>query len=346
MTSAAPVIDRPSNLSLVDFIDDELCDASITELATLHEPLPTHLWERALRQPLREFLSRPGKQFRAELVRTSYALGGGKDRLPHDLPLVVELLHAGSLIVDDIEDESPYRRGEPALHRVCGLPLALNTGNFLYFWPLALIERLDVAEPVRVALERAATRAILRCHLGQALDLSARITELEQSEVRSTVAAATALKAGSLTELAASLGALCAQADPARARALARFGREVGIALQMLDDFGSIVSAQRCAKGHEDLTHARPTWPWAWAASELAAPAFDELRGLERRVCSGDAHPEEVARRLRELLAERGRECIHQRLHSALDTVRAALGPSPVIGELVLELQRLEASYG
>jgi hypothetical protein len=105
--------------------------------------LPPHLWERALLGPAREFLRRPGKQFRARLVEACWMLAGGAPgNMPAELPLIVELLHAGSLIVDDIEDGSHVRRGAPTLHEIYGTALALNTGNWMYFWPLALIDRL------------------------------------------------------------------------------------------------------------------------------------------------------------------------------------------------------------
>ena len=56
-------------------------------------------------------------------------------------PRMFEIIHAGSMIVDDIEDDSSERRGAPAVHRLHGLPLALNAGNWMYFAPFRLVER-------------------------------------------------------------------------------------------------------------------------------------------------------------------------------------------------------------
>ena len=84
----------------------------------------------ALIDPAHDILGRPGKEFRSRMLESCWTLAGGEPgKHPERLPLVVELLHAGSLVIDDIEDDSQTRRGEPALHRSYGVPLALNTNQ-------------------------------------------------------------------------------------------------------------------------------------------------------------------------------------------------------------------------
>jgi geranylgeranyl pyrophosphate synthase len=130
--------------------------------------------------------------------------------MPERLPLLVEILHAGSLIVDDIQDGSAYRRGKPALHVLVGVPLALNAGNWLYFLPHRLLQDLRLDSHVELELRRALDRGVLRCHYGQALDLGVRLGSLSQREVRGVVSLCTRLKTGSLLELAAEVGAIAA----------------------------------------------------------------------------------------------------------------------------------------
>jgi geranylgeranyl pyrophosphate synthase len=302
-------------------------------------------WDAALADPLRDFLSRPGKEFRAELVRASWTLSGGAGEPPRELPLIVELLHAGSLIIDDIEDGSSSRRGQPALHRGYGVAKALNAGNWLYFWPSSLIERLALEPETELALHRAINRALLDSHYGQALDLSLCASELSQSELPAVVALLTRLKTASLFELAATLGALAAGATTERRKALERFARDLGVSLQMLDDLGGIKSERRRAKGCEDLLHDRPTWPWAWLAKGLAAEPFGEMRNLAEQVRRQAIEPDELMRRIRERIAARAKHELHRQLHAAFDALRTGLGNNPALGELVLEIQRLEASY-
>lgn len=308
--------------------------------------LPPALWENALLGPLRDFLGRSGKEFRARFVTAAWQLARDCDSvMPAQLPILVELLHAGSLIIDDIQDGSAYRRGEPALHCRYGTPLALNAGNWLYFWPMRLLQRMGFSPEVELALHRLFSNTLLRCHQGQALDLSVHIGRLQQGRVPAAVAAATRLKTGGLMELAASLGATAADAEPKRLDAIARFGREFGTCLQMLDDLSGIVNERRCHKGHEDLMNGRPTWPWAWLADTPDEVTFNRLQHLQRDVQRGDVHPEALAEQLRDTVRDVGRVQIRRQLERAFDALEATVGPHPTLEELKTEMARLERSY-
>jgi len=297
------------------------------------------VWEQALTGPAREFLGRPGKELRARVVETFYRLAGGRPgALPPELPLAVEVLHAGSLIVDDIEDSAATRRGAPALHHLVGLPVALNTGNWMYFWALEL---LAAAAPPSIL--RTAVATLSRCHRGQALDVAICVCELPQAEVAGVVGATTALKTGSLMELAATLGAAAAGASTAVTGAFARFGHAFGVGLQMLDDLGSDTSPGRADKGAEDLGNGRPSWPWAWLAEQASELRFTELRHHGRAVVAG-ADPAPLAARLAEAVAGHGRAQVHQHLDAALTCLDDAV-PSAELGELRAHIERLEQSY-
>lgn len=308
--------------------------------------VPERLWERALFHPLRQACARPGKEFRGRLCGVAWDLAGGRGHPPAELAAIVEALHLGSLIIDDIEDGSTQRRGAPALHRVVGVPLALNAGNWLYFWPGELLSRAKLAPELELSLRAAIDRAVLRCHYGQALDLSVRVTELRRREVPDIVFGTTRLKTGSLMELAAELGALAAGAEPTKLRALSTLGRDIGIALQMLDDLTGITSERRCHKGHEDLLEARPSWAWAWLAECVDDVSYLRLRGLEEAVVRRDLHPEVVAEQLRALVPDHGRAAIRERLTSSLASCREIFGSAAGLGELENELSRLERYDG
>jgi geranylgeranyl pyrophosphate synthase len=87
---------------------------------------------------VRDFLQRPGKGLRPALcIATTRALGG---RTGHALPAAagLEMLHNAFLVHDDIEDGSDSRRGTPTMHRVAGVPVAVNAGDAM----IALAGRL------------------------------------------------------------------------------------------------------------------------------------------------------------------------------------------------------------
>jgi len=343
MTNRAFAVELPC--TLLELLADEFSEPRLAKSLGQEHCVPEHLWDAALVGPLTDFLSRPGKEFRARLVRLGWQLSGRSTEPPAELPLIVEALHSGSLIIDDIEDESTQRRGAPALHCRYGLPRALNAGNFLYFWALELLSRLGLPPITELAVHRAFSRTLLACHQGQALDLSVDIAALAQAEVLTTVSAVTQLKTGKLCELAAHLGALAAGASQSKAQAIAHFGCELGVGLQMLDDLGGIVSERRAHKGHEDLRHGRPTWPWAWAAETLDPREYHPIQRLGRAVATGGEHPECLAIELRTAVGKFGRAEAHRRLARALAGLSEAVPEPRVIAELEHELSRLEKSY-
>ncbi len=239
---------------------------------------------RALLQPIRELTARRGKRVRGQVVALACRLVG--DDLPaRNCELaaeVVELIHAGSLIVDDIEDGSPVRRGEPALHLRYPMPVALNAGNWLYFWPFELLKELAVEEPRRLQVYEACQRMLLRAHFGQAIDLGAKLDSLAQHEVPQVCVASMRLKTGALMGFAALLGAAAANAPARLLPVLDDFGCDLGVALQMFDDLGNVIGRCEPAKRYEDLLLARPSWVWACAADCPAEQYLEFSRAIAR----------------------------------------------------------------
>jgi geranylgeranyl pyrophosphate synthase len=341
----ALLAELPQN-PLQRLLEEHFSEASLGELLGLGSAaLGQHIWGRALQTPVAQFVERPGKAFRADLVARSFEIAGGQGPCPPRLSAIVEILHAGSLIIDDIEDESSSRRGGVALHRLHGLPVALNAGNWMYFWALGLIEHVGLGSDVQLALYQWALRTMLRCHHGQALDLTANVYELRQDEVPSVVLATAELKTGALMELSAVIGAVAARATPQIVAELAAFGRGMGVALQMLDDVGGLVSEKRCHKGHEDLLFGRPTWPWAWLAAELSSERFEELCKQGREVAARKLHPEALARVMQRHLRGSGRVRVRRHIHRSFARLEAVLGASTASAALREQLHHMEKSY-
>ena len=337
--AAAPA----STFDLQEVLVDLLAAMPAESLGT---PLDLRYWEAALLDPARDILRRPGKGFRSQLVASSWALAGGTPgQQPQELQFLVELLHAGSLVIDDIEDASETRRGEPSLHRRFGLPLALNTGNWLHFLPLALLSRLGLQRDLALALYADIADAVVLSHQGQALDLSLRVTSLRQSEVPAFVAQVTQLKTGALLRLAALMGARAAGAAPETLTALAHFGTRVGFVLQMADDWSGIAVDRRRNKGFEDLQLGRPTWPWAWLAESRDPVGY---AGIARAAELAAAAPEveEVLLRLRAQLHQTAPGLIAATMQGALHELVRVLGPSPALDDLAEQVQRLSQAYG
>ena len=340
---------RPEETPIFRLIRAEFTQARLAAVLDLggHE-VHERLWTASLSGPLLELFGRPGKEFRSRLVEVAYRLGcDGEPSVPMHpgLPLLVEVLHAGSLIVDDIEDDSKYRRGKPALHVMVGTPLALNAGNWLYFLPHSILEQMKLDPCVELELRRAVDRGVLRCHYGQALDLGVKLGSLAQREVHDVVSLSTRLKTGSLLELAAEIGSTAAGASAELREALASFGRTYGVALQMLDDTSGLYEQRRLHKGHEDLLHARPTWPWAWLSKQLDEVSYSRLQHRAREVERRELHPEVLAEALRKQLGSTPYRAVHDTLSGALKNLERHVGSRRLLDPLVEEIERLEQAY-
>jgi len=320
-------------------------------LALLDEHLAPALTDGTIRSEVseatlvgiaRELLGRPGKQFRARLVELAFELAGGEvGELCPVIPQLVEIVHAGSLIVDDIQDDSPERRGGPALHRLYGVPLAINTGNWLYFAAYHLIDRTGLTEGAALEIYRRLTRTMFRSHQGQALDLAIDVTAMRQRDVLELAEAAAALKAGELMSFAAALGGLAAGAILPTVESLARFGAALGVGLQHLDDAGGLRG--RRDKGREDLAGHRLTWPWACLAGELDTVGFTRLQHKLRDARDGDL--DELIDELAGLLGEDAHHRAHVRLDGARVMLTEQFAGHPALSAVDAELARLERAY-
>jgi len=287
-------------------------------------------WEDVLLSPVNDILGRPGKAIRAELVDAGFAVVRPCEPAPDAAVALVEILHAGSLVIDDIEDDSKTRRGGRAIHRVHGTAKAINAGNFMYFLALQQIEELALEPARELRLHRMVTRTLLDCHRGQALDLGLRLGEVPQAEVPTVVAETSLLKTAALTELATGLGVLAAGGSDVQVAAMAGFGREVGLALQQLDDLGNLTGKGPPARRYEDLRNGRLTWPWAWAAEVLHPIDYQGLEAVARALSGAQLGLRPNARALAEALlrvtGEHRRQVILHRLRGMLSELAASFG--------------------
>lgn len=342
-----PAGSAPTWNDLIEQQKPDLLHAS--DHPSVSAPVRESHWENALLAPVREILSRPGKAIRASLVEAGYALVR-----PGETPLapaiaLVEILHAGSLIVDDIEDDSPVRRGGRAVHRIFGIPTALNSANWMYFLAVDQIGRLDLPPEAALALHRRANRTMLDCHRGQALDLGMRIGEVARVEIPTLVAEITLLKTGALTALAMAVGAIAAGGSAEQVACAEKFGRDLGLALQQLDDMGDLASKRAGKKRHEDLHHGRLTWPWAWAAETLDALSFARLEAAAISVREtrqgGRPNTTALAARLMEIAGPLRRNFVANRLRRSLAELGALFGEGSATKQLGAQVRLLEESY-
>ncbi|KAJ1678140.1 hypothetical protein EV182_004690, partial [Spiromyces aspiralis] len=108
----------------------------------------------------------PGKNIRSQLINAFDCwLKVPKDKLDI-VTEVVTMLHTASLLVDDVEDSSELRRGVPVAHMIYGVPMTINTANYVYFLALKKVNELNDPKATEVF-----TAELINLHLGQGMDL-------------------------------------------------------------------------------------------------------------------------------------------------------------------------------
>ena len=191
----------------------------------------------ALSDPVWELLDRGGKRWRA-IICLLFLDGFGED--PHEYveyACIPEVLHNGTIIVDDVEDGAEMRRGGPALHHLYGVDVALNAGNAMYFLPLKVVGHnpggLDDA--TQLELYNMLMVELNRTHLGQGMDIcwhnqpGIDISEDHYLEM-------CACKTGCLGRMVARIAAIIANQPDDVEEHVAKYAEEMSIAFQIGDD--------------------------------------------------------------------------------------------------------------
>ncbi|MEW5870249.1 MAG: polyprenyl synthetase family protein [Chloroflexota bacterium] len=176
-----------------------------------------------------------GKRIRPMLVLLTAQAAGGSWQTALPAAAAVELIHNFSLVHDDIQDQSPLRRGRPTVWTQWGVAQAINAGDALYTLAFLALRPLPQAISTERTL-RACSVLAETCLLltqGQYLDLAYEARGDLHVEAYWPMVSG---KTSALLAACGALGALSAQAEEAVIDAYRRFGSLVGIAFQVLDD--------------------------------------------------------------------------------------------------------------
>lgn len=248
---------------------------------TLYEILSYHMgWEESASH-------QHGKRIRPLLLLLTNAASGGRWFDSIYAACAVELLHNFSLIHDDIEDNSPLRRGRPTLWKKWGIATALNSGDALFslsFISLSHLSDYYDAELV-LAVQKIFNNTCLLLTQGQHLDIS------YEKQSKLTVEAYWPMVRGKTAALLASsaeIGALLAGVDTSTRLNYRNFGHALGLAFQVQDDLlGIWGNANLTGKSIEsDLVTGKKSLPVLYGIN-LNGPFAERWK-------KGPIHPEEV----------------------------------------------------
>ena len=286
--------------------------------------------------PARDLLLRGGKRWRPLLMMLFYNLYRSDDDILPLTPLV-ELPHNGSLIIDDIEDSSDFRRGKPAVHILYGTDLAINTGNFLYFLPHICVDSSNFPDEIKLAAYRYYNESVTKLHIGQGLDI---LWHRDKDYIPSVDEYMTmcSFKTGGLAQLCGRLGVRAGGGSEETALAMGEACKQMGVGFQILDDVTNLTTGNPGKKRGDDIVEGKKSLP-VILCSQMGGNmtrlkeifAYAGEHGIEK---AGDAVEEAIALIQATGAVEKAREKALSILKESRNTIMNSYPASPVLDEI------------
>lgn len=210
-----------------------------------------------------------GKKLRSKLILSI----AGESEQSIKLCAVIELIHLASLLHDDIIDESSLRRGAKSLNAEFGAKNALMLGDILYskaFFELSFFQK-DFASII--------SNAVVKLAIGELMDMN-----LSQSFNTNKEAYITMIynKTAVLIEASARCGAIVAGLDE---KAFCEYGKNLGLAFQMIDDILDIKSDEKTLgkPAMNDFKEGKTTLPYIYLYESLQTHEQAKLKALFKK---------------------------------------------------------------
>jgi geranylgeranyl diphosphate synthase, type II len=234
-----------------------------------------------------------GKRLRPVLCLAAAEACGGETADALAPACAVELMHTYSLVHDDLPamDDDDLRRGRPTCHKVYGEGMAvlcgdaLLTESFLVLSQTPVTARYGTRDHIRELAETGGSRQLIG---GQVMDLEGEGKKLTKRElIRIHEAKTAALLTTSLR-----LGAMTANATPAKLAALTSFGHNLGLAFQVIDDILDLTQSTEVLgkTAGKDAAVEKSTYPAVIGlaasrreAARLTKAAMDSLKPFGRK---------------------------------------------------------------
>lgn len=218
---------------------------------------------KTIAEPLWNFLDRGGKRWRPSLfLLVVEALGRDPNEFL-EFAIIPEVIHNATIIADDIEDNSEFRRGKPCTHRLFGLDVAVNVANAMYYLPLlTLLKNRDRLSAEKLSkVYHVYVQEMVNLSFGQAMDIAwhkgladaDKVTESQYMQM-------CAYKTGALARMAVKMAAILCDAREDMIERLEKFAEAIGVAFQIQDDVLDLVEgdfAERKGGRGQDITEGK-----------------------------------------------------------------------------------------
>ena len=129
---------------------------------------------KAIADPIWDMLDRGGKRWRPAFFLLICEALGQKSDYCLDFSIIPEVIHNGTLVIDDIEDSSEIRRGKPCTHKIFQIDIAINAGNAMYYLPLLplMAQREKLSPEMQRDIYEVYVQEMINLSMGQAMDIA------------------------------------------------------------------------------------------------------------------------------------------------------------------------------
>jgi len=200
-----------------------------------------------------------GKRLRPALVLLSAGVFSYKGTMHIQLAAIIEFIHTATLLHDDVVDASLLRRGRSTANQRWGNEASVLVGDFVYSRAFQMMVTIDSMRIMEILSE--ATNTIAEGEVQQLLNR--HDPETTQARYLQVIHDKTA----KLFEAASQLGAIVCERSEKEERAMAEYGKCLGVAYQLIDDvFDYSATAEELGKNiGDDLAEGKPTLPLLYA---------------------------------------------------------------------------------
>ncbi len=191
---------------------------------------------------------------------------------------IVEMIHAASLLHDDVIDDAYTRRGVASINALFGNKSAIMVGDILY--SKAFYELVDIDREVA----RIISNAVVKLSIGERRDVALSDSfNTNVDEYKTMIYQKTA----ALIEAASESAAILAKKDR---EIYKTYGRNLGIAFQMIDDILDIISDEKSLgkPALNDFVEGKTTLPYIYLYNELDSNDKERLKSMHKRVLNKD----------------------------------------------------------
>lgn len=216
-------------------------------------------------QLAKHLITNGGKRLRPLITLLSAKALGYRGKRHRQLAASLELIHAATLLHDDVIDGSQLRRGKKTANSLWGNPASVLVGDFLYSRAFQLISQINNSR-VLTSLANA-TNTLAQSEILQLINC--HNTEVDEAYCLKVIQG----KTGILFSIAAEQPAILTERPEAEISAMAHYGMHLGTAFQLIDDAldysGSPLQLGKNLGG--DLSEGKPTLPIIYALQHASA---------------------------------------------------------------------------